>query len=144
MVLQIFQVYIISAIWEVCLYCKRKKGFVFASSSFLQWEMKALNLFLLGLCLRKKSEEKMMYSAISIYALSFYRSQNVLDQKFIYILCQSQTFFARQKDDLHSVKLVFVTAQKFLKRQNAVKFLGWLIKFGPRHKTFCDLWKDKA
>ena len=58
------------------------------------------------------------------HALSFYRSQNVLyrskfflsDQKFIYILCQSQTFCARQKDDLHSVKLVFVPAQKFLKR----------------------------
>ena len=41
----------------------------------------------------------------SKYALSFYRSQNVLgrskffvpDQKFIYILCQSQTFCARQK-----------------------------------------------
>ncbi len=62
----------------------------------------------------------------SVYtnALSFYRSQNVLgwskffvpDQKFIYILWQSQTFCARQKDDLHSVKLVFVPAQKFLKR----------------------------
>ena len=57
-------------------------------------------------------------------ALSFYRSQNVLgwskffvpDQKFIYILWQSQTFCARQKDDLHSVKLFFVPAQKFLKR----------------------------
>jgi hypothetical protein len=53
--------------------------------------------------------------------LSFYRSQNVLgcskffvpDQKFIYILWQSQTFCAKQKDDLHSVKLVFVQAQKF-------------------------------
>jgi hypothetical protein len=59
-----------------------------------------------------------------IYALSFYRSQNVLcrsnffvpDQKFIHILCQSQTFCARQKDDLRSVKLVFVPAQKFWKR----------------------------
>ena len=58
------------------------------------------------------------------HALSFYRSQNVLcrskffvpDQKFIYILWQSQTFCARQKDDLHSVKLVFVLAQKILKR----------------------------
>jgi hypothetical protein len=58
------------------------------------------------------------------YALSFYRSQNVLgwskffllEQKIIYILCQSQTFCARQKDDLHSVKLVFVPAQKFLKK----------------------------
>ena len=57
-------------------------------------------------------------------ALSFNRSQNVLDrskffvpdQRFIYILWQSQTFCARQKDDLHSVKLFFVPAQKFLKR----------------------------
>ena len=57
-------------------------------------------------------------------ALSFYRSQNVLgrskffvpDQTFIYILWQSQTFCARQKDDLHSVKLFFVPAQKYLKR----------------------------
>ena len=57
-------------------------------------------------------------------ALSFYRSQNlfgqskvfVSDQKFIYILCQSQTFCARTKEDLYSVKLVYVLAQKFLKR----------------------------
>ena len=47
------------------------------------------------------------------------------DQKFIYILWWSQTFSARQKDDLHSVKLVFEDAL------NAVKFLGWLKKFGP-------------
>ena len=40
----------------------------------------------------------------------------VPDQNFIYILWQSQKFCARQKDDLHSVKLVFVPAQKFLKR----------------------------
>ena len=58
------------------------------------------------------------------YALSFYRSKNVLSwskffepaQKIIYVLCQSQTFCARQKDDLHSAKLFFVPAQKFLKR----------------------------
>ena len=63
-------------------------------------------------------------TALSFNALSFYRSQNVLGwskffvpvQKFIYILWQSQTFCARQKDDLHSVKVVFVLAQKFLKR----------------------------
>ena len=53
------------------------------------------------------------------------------DQKFIYILWQSQTFCARQKDDLHSVKLFFVRAQKFLEEAlNAVKFLGWLKKLG--------------
>ena len=69
----------------------------------------------------------------SSYALSFYRSQNVLcqskffvsDQKFIYILCQSQTFCARTKDDLHSVKKVFEEAL------NAIKFLDWLKTFGP-------------
>ena len=56
--------------------------------------------------------------ALSLYALSFHRSQNVLgwskffvpDQKFVYILWQSQTFCARQKDDLHSVKFGFVSA----------------------------------
>jgi hypothetical protein len=66
-------------------------------------------------------------------ALSFYRSQNVLDwskifvpdQTFIYILWQSQTFCATQKNDLHSAKLVFEEAL------NALKFLGWLNKFGP-------------
>ena len=54
------------------------------------------------------------FNSLDTNALSFYRSQNVLcwskffeqAQKFIYILCQSQTFCARQKDDLHSVKLV--------------------------------------
>ena len=40
----------------------------------------------------------------------------VPDQTCIYILWQSRTFCARQKDNLHSVKLVFVPAQKFLKR----------------------------
>ena len=67
-----------------------------------------------------------------INALSFYRSQNVLswskffvpDQKFIYILRQSQTFCARQKEDLHSVKLVFRAGTKvFEEAVNAVNFL---------------------
>ena len=56
----------------------------------------------------------------------------VPDQKFIYILWQSQTFCARQKDDLHSVKLVFCASTKvFEEGLNAVKFLGWLKIFGP-------------
>ena len=38
------------------------------------------------------------------------------DQKFVYILWQSQTFCVRQKDDLYSAKLVFAPAQMFLKR----------------------------
>ena len=36
--------------------------------------------------------------------------------KNLFIYCGSHTFCARQKDDLHSVKLVFVPAQNFLKR----------------------------
>ena len=45
---------------------------------------------------------------------------------------QSQTFCARQKDDLHSVKLFFVPGTKvFEEALNAVKCLGWLKKFGP-------------
>ena len=55
----------------------------------------------------------------------------VPDQKFIYILWQSKTFCARQKNELHLVKLVYVPAQKFFEEAlNAVKFLGWLKKFG--------------
>ena len=73
---------------------------------------------------------------ISRLILVLLQVQNVLcqskffvsDQKVIYILCQSQTFCARTKDDLYSVKLVFVPTQKVLKRH---KFLGWLKKFGP-------------
>ena len=41
-------------------------------------------------------------------------------------------FCARQKDGLHSVKLVFCAGTKVLgDALNAVKFLGWLKKFGP-------------
>ena len=66
-------------------------------------------------------------------ALSFYRSQNVLcwskffvqDQKFIYVLWQSQTFCASLQNDLHSVKLVFVPVQKFFEEAlNTVKHLS--------------------
>jgi hypothetical protein len=68
----------------------------------------------------------------------------VPDQKFIYILWQSQTLCARQKDDLHSVKLVFCGGTKvFEEALNEVKFLGWL-KNLDWHKTFWDLQKDKA
>ena len=41
-------------------------------------------------------------------------------------------FCARQKDDLHSVKLIFCAGTKvFEEAPHAVKFLGWLIKFEP-------------
>ena len=79
-------------------------------------------------------------SKMLINALSFYRSQYVLcrfkffvpDQKFIYILWQSQTFRARLNDDLHSVKLVFCAGTKgFEETPKKVKFSGWLKKFGP-------------
>jgi hypothetical protein len=46
-------------------------------------------------------------------------------------LWQSQTFCARQKDDLHSVKLFFCAGTKdFEEALNIVKFLGWFKKFG--------------
>ena len=71
-------------------------------------------------------------------ALSFYRSPNVLcwskffepAQKFIYILCQSQTFCARQKKWFAFSKIGFCAGTKvFEEALNAVKFLD-------RHKTF--------
>ena len=44
------------------------------------------------------------------------------DQKFNYILWQSQTFCARQKDDLNSVKIVFCAGTKgFEEALNSVK-----------------------
>ena len=50
-----------------------------------------------------------------------------------------QTFCARQKDDLHSVKLVFVAAQKFLKRQKILSKFWAGSKNLEWHKTFWDL-----
>ena len=59
------------------------------------------------------------------------------DQKFIYILWQSPKFCARQKDDLHSVKLFFCAGTKvFEEALNAVKCLGWLKKFGLAKNIF--------
>ena len=54
-------------------------------------------------------------------------------KNLFYLLWQSQTFCAWQKDDLHSVELFFVPIHtKVLEEAlNAVKFLGWLKKFGP-------------
>ena len=66
---------------------------------------------------------------------AFYGSQNVLgwskcfvpDQKFIYILWQSQTFCTR----FAFSKIGFCTGTKvFEEALDAVKFLGWLKKFG--------------
>ena len=57
---------------------------------------------------RKYLAQSLLLRFWKIYALYFYRSQNVLG-------C-SKFFVPDQKDDLHSVKLVFVPAQKFLKR----------------------------
>ena len=46
-----------------------------------------------------------------------------------------QTFCARQKDDLNSVKLVFYASTKgFEEALNAVKLLGWHKTFGPAQK----------
>ena len=69
------------------------------------------------------------------YALSFYRSRNVLgwskffvpDQKFICILWQSQAFCARKKRCFAFSKIGFCAGTKvFEEALNAVKFLGWL------------------
>ena len=47
-------------------------------------------------------------------------------------MCQSQTFYARQKDDLHSAQFFFCAGTKvFEEALNAVKFLGWLKKCRP-------------
>ena len=65
---------------------------------------------------------------------TFWAGPNFLCQTknlFRYVLCQSQKFCARQKDDLYSVKLAFCAGTKvFGEALNAVKFLGWLKKFG--------------
>ena len=77
-------------------------------------------------------------------ALSVYRSQNVLcrskfiepAQKFIYILCQSQTFWARQKKWFAFSKIGFVPAQKFLKRHWMQSNFWAGSKNLDRHKKF--------
>ena len=71
-------------------------------------------------------------------ALSFYRAKKflswstffVLDQKFTYTLCQSQTFCARKKKIFAFSKIDFCASTKvFEGALNAVKFLGRLKKF---------------
>ena len=52
----------------------------------------------------------------------------VLDKKLIDILCQSQIFCARPKNDFHSVNSVFVPAV-FEAAQDTILFLVWLKKF---------------
>ena len=62
--------------------------------------------------------------AVKSIALSFFRSQRILGWsklfvpvlKWIGILCKSQTFCARPKDDFHSVNSVFVPAQNLLEQ----------------------------
>ena len=63
----------------------------------------------------------------------FWACPNFLCQtkNHIYILSQSQTFCARQKDDLHSVNWFLCVTKGFEEALNALKFLGWLKKFGP-------------
>ena len=65
---------------------------------------------------------------------NFWAGPNFLcHSKNLFTYCGSQNHFcSRQTDNLHSVKLVFVPVQMFLKKHylNAVKFLGQLKKFG--------------
>ena len=80
--------------------------------------------------------------------MSFYRYQNVLcwskffepAQKFIYILRQSQTFCARQKDDLHSAKLFFcATTNVFDEALKCSQIFGLAKKIwtGTKHFGTC-------
>ena len=117
-----------AAIVSGCLQQKRQKRLRSDSRTYAKISIRVLSREQEKTRQRRKfrlneSDWKSKYNPES-NSLSFYRSQNVLvwskffvtDQKFICILWQSQTFCARQKDDLHSGKLVFVPAQKFLKR----------------------------
>ena len=89
------------------------------------------------------------------YALSFYRSQNVLGWSKFFV--PDQNFCAWQKDYLHSVKLVFVPTQKFWTGTNPLSFyrfqnvLCWSKFFEPdqnfiyilcQSQTFCVKQKD--
>ena len=112
---------VLERIWQFCLNPVKKIWGRILGLAWIKFAVAALPLFLSCVCIC--FDGNFCYVLCS-HALSFYRSQNFLgwskvfvpDQKFIYILWQSQTFFARKKDDLHSVKLVFVLAQKFFKR----------------------------
>ena len=55
---------------------------------------------------------------VNSYALSFYRSKNVLGWSKLFTCCGSNKHFVPDKNTygLHSVKLSFVPAQKFLKK----------------------------
>ena len=78
------------------------------------------------------------------YDLSFYRTQNVLgwseyfvpDQKFIYILWQSQTFCARKKDGLHSVKLILGQHKSFWRSTKCSQIFGLAQKIWIGTKYF--------
>ena len=59
--------------------------------------------------------------------------------KFIFILWQSQTFCARQKDDLHSVKLVFVPHKSFWRGTKYSQIFGLVQKFWTGTKRFGTL-----
>ena len=119
----------------VILYCNKWKVFQI-------WQLQCnVNLSKNSSKIRQKIRNQ---HQVFTNALSFYRSQNVLcwskffvlDQKFIYILCQLKRFCARPIDDLHSVKLVFWAGTKVYEEAlNAIKFLDWLQTFGPAQST---------
>ena len=81
------------------------------------------------------------------FALSFSRSQNnfgyskffVPDQNFIYILWQSQTFCARQKNDLHSVKKFLCRHKSFWRGTKCSLIFGLAQKIwtGTKHFGTC-------
>ena len=87
------------------------------------------------------------------YAMSFYRSQNVLcrsnffvsHKKFIYILCQSQKFCATQKNYLHSVKLFFCWHKRFWRGTKCSQMFELTQKIwtGTKHFGTCKRTRHK-
>jgi hypothetical protein len=77
--------------------------------------------------LSKKLPKKLSKKLSKIFERNLCRIKNIVP------VC------ARPKDDLHSVKLVFVVAKKFLKRHSMQSNFWTVSKHLDRHKTFWDL-----
>ena len=84
---------------------------------------------------------RFIWNIRATYALSFYRSQNglciskfVLDQKFIYILCQTKRWFAFSKTGAHIGTKVFEEA---LIKCSQIFGLTQNIWTGTKHVATC-------
>jgi hypothetical protein len=77
----------------------------------------------------------------------FWAGRFVPDKKFIYILWQSQTFCARQKDALHSVKLFFLCPHKSFRggtKCSQIFGLAQKIWTGTKHFGTCKRTRQKS